>query len=135
RSADRRVGHQERARATAGAARNGHPRLPPRRARPLSPAAQGARRRRRAPAESACDPGDKATSMTRKAEIVIVGGGLAGASAAVMLGRTDHRIVLIDLNEAPRPDFRCEKLGPAQTGLLHRMGLAGFVLPFATHSP
>lgn len=73
--------------------------------------------------------------MTRKAEIVIVGGGLAGASAAVMLGRTDHRIVLIDLNEAPRPDFRCEKLGPAQTGLLHRMGLAGFVLPFATHSP
>jgi 2-polyprenyl-6-methoxyphenol hydroxylase-like FAD-dependent oxidoreductase len=73
--------------------------------------------------------------MTRSADIVIVGGGLAGASAAVMLGRTDHRVIMIDLHDQPRPEFRCEKLGPAQIGLLQRMGLAGFVLPAATHSP
>lgn len=73
-------------------------------------------------------------AMTASADIVIVGGGLAGASAAVMLGRTDHRVVLIDPYDPPRPDFRCEKLDPSQIRLLRRMGLAGLVLPAASHN-
>ncbi|WP_332692889.1 FAD-dependent oxidoreductase [Bosea sp. (in: a-proteobacteria)] len=72
--------------------------------------------------------------MARSADIVIVGGGLAGASAAVMLGRADHDVVLIDPYDPPRPDFRCEKLDPSQVRLLRRMGLAGLVLPAATHN-
>jgi len=72
--------------------------------------------------------------MNRSADIVIVGGGLAGASAAVMLGRTDHRVILVDPFDPPRPDFRCEKLDPSQVQLLRRMGLAGLVLPAATHN-
>jgi 2-polyprenyl-6-methoxyphenol hydroxylase-like FAD-dependent oxidoreductase len=72
--------------------------------------------------------------MARSADIVIVGGGLAGASAAVMLGRADHDVILIDPYDPPRPDFRCEKLDPSQVRLLRRMGLAGLVLPAATHN-
>ncbi|KUL94256.1 hypothetical protein DK26_19040 [Bosea sp. WAO] len=72
--------------------------------------------------------------MARSADIVIVGGGLAGASAAVMLGRTDLDVMLIDPYDPPRPDFRCEKLDPSQVRLLRRMGLAGLVLPAATHN-
>lgn len=70
----------------------------------------------------------------RQVDIVIVGGGLAGASAAVMLGRADHEVVLVDPHQVYRPDFRCEKLDPSQMQLLRRMGLAGLVLPFATCS-
>lgn len=70
--------------------------------------------------------------MARSADIVIVGGGLAGASAAVMLGRTDHDVLLIDPHDPPRPDFRCEKFDPSQIRLLRRMGLDGLVLPAAT---
>ncbi len=70
----------------------------------------------------------------RQADIVIVGGGLAGSSAAVMLGRADHEVVLVDPHQVYRPDFRCEKLDPSQMQLLRRMGLAGLVLPFATCS-
>lgn len=69
-----------------------------------------------------------------RADIVIVGGGLAGSSAAVMLGRSDHEVVLVDPHPSYRPDFRCEKLDPSQMGLLRRMGLAGLVLPRATRN-
>ncbi|HEV7334512.1 MAG TPA: FAD-dependent monooxygenase [Bosea sp. (in: a-proteobacteria)] len=72
--------------------------------------------------------------MAQSADIVIVGGGLAGASAAVMLGRADLDVMLIDPYDPPRPDFRCEKLDPSQVRLLRRMGLAGLVLPAATHN-
>lgn len=72
--------------------------------------------------------------MARSADIVIVGGGLAGASAAVMLGRTDHDVLLIDPHDPPRPDFRCEKFDPSQIRLLRRMGLDGLVLPAATQN-
>lgn len=72
--------------------------------------------------------------MAQSADIVIVGGGLAGASAAVMLGRADLDVVMIDPYDPPRPDFRCEKLDPSQVRLLRRMGLAGLVLPAATHN-
>lgn len=73
-------------------------------------------------------------ATARQADIVIVGAGLAGSSAAVMLGRTDHEIVLVDPHPGCRPDFRCEKFDPSQIRLLRRMGLAGLVLPLATRS-
>lgn len=70
-----------------------------------------------------------------QADIVIVGGGLAGSCAASMLGRTGLNIVLVDPHPVYRPDFRCEKLDPEQVLLLKRMGLANLVLPLATCSP
>ena len=68
----------------------------------------------------------------RHTDIAIVGGGLAGATAAAMLGRAQRRAVLIDPHLAYPSDFRCEKLDDSQVALLEKTGLAGAVLPSAT---
>jgi 2-polyprenyl-6-methoxyphenol hydroxylase-like FAD-dependent oxidoreductase len=65
-------------------------------------------------------------------DIAIVGGGLAGSTAAVMLGRAGIGAVLIDPHPIYPPDFRCEKLVVSQIPLLHRTGLADAVLRVAT---
>ena len=65
----------------------------------------------------------------RYTDIAIVGGGLAGSTAAAMLGRAGISTVLIDPHEAYPPDFRVEKIsGPAQVDAFWRMGFAESVL-------
>ncbi len=59
----------------------------------------------------------------RQTDIAIVGGGLAGSCAAAMLGRAGISTVLIDPHCVYPHDFRCEKIGGVQIGLLRRMGL------------
>src|SRR5215467_7483195 len=61
----------------------------------------------------------------RETDVAIVGGGLAGSTAAAMLGRAGIRTVLIDPHPTYPPDFRCEKLDASQVALLHKTGLAG----------
>jgi 2-polyprenyl-6-methoxyphenol hydroxylase-like FAD-dependent oxidoreductase len=68
----------------------------------------------------------------RETDVAIVGGGLAGSTAAAMLGRAGIRAVLIDPHPTYPPDFRCEKLDASQAALLHKTGLAGPVLRAAT---
>ena len=68
----------------------------------------------------------------RHTDIAIVGGGLAGSTAAAMLGRAGFDAVLIDPHPIYPPDFRCEKLDGSQVRLLKRTGLADAVLPAAT---
>ena len=68
----------------------------------------------------------------RETDIAIVGGGLAGSTAAAMLGRPGIRAVVIDPHPTYPPDFRCEKLDSSQVALLHKTGLAGPVLRAAT---
>ena len=69
---------------------------------------------------------------TLDTDIAIVGGGLAGSTAAAMLARAGIRAVLIDPHPTYPPDFRCEKLDASQVALLHRTGLAGPILRAAT---
>jgi 2-polyprenyl-6-methoxyphenol hydroxylase-like FAD-dependent oxidoreductase len=69
---------------------------------------------------------------TRETDVAIVGGGLAGSIAAVMLGRAGTRAVFIDPHPTYPQDFRCEKLDASQVALLHKTGLAGPVLRAAT---
>ena len=64
-------------------------------------------------------------------DIAIVGGGLAGSLAAVMLGRAGHAVTLVDPFAACRPDFRCEKLEAAHVDALRRAGVLDAVLPAA----
>jgi 2-polyprenyl-6-methoxyphenol hydroxylase-like FAD-dependent oxidoreductase len=65
-------------------------------------------------------------------DIVIAGGGLAGSTAAAMLGRRGYSVALVDPHESYPPDLRCEKLIGRQVAILRRTGLADLVLPAAT---
>lgn len=47
-------------------------------------------------------------------DVAIVGGGLAGSTAAAMLGRTGISTVLIDVHKAYPVDFRAEKIVNSQ---------------------
>jgi 2-polyprenyl-6-methoxyphenol hydroxylase-like FAD-dependent oxidoreductase len=60
----------------------------------------------------------------RQTDIAIVGGGLAGSTAAAMLGRAGHDVVLVDPHASYPKDFRCEKLDASQIELLQKTGLA-----------
>lgn len=68
---------------------------------------------------------------TLTTDVAIIGGGLAGATAAAMLGRAGHHAVLIDPHMEQRQEFRCEKLDDSQLALLRLTGLADHVLPQA----
>ncbi|MGE4255683.1 MAG: FAD-dependent monooxygenase [Xanthobacteraceae bacterium] len=68
----------------------------------------------------------------RHTDIAIIGGGLAGSTAAAMLGRAGFDAVLIDPHPVYPLDFRCEKLDDSQVRLLHKTGLAEAVLRNAT---
>lgn len=61
-------------------------------------------------------------------DVAIVGGGLAGSTAAAMLGRSGIDAALIDPHAVYPPDFRCEKLDNSQVRLLRQTGLADAVL-------
>ncbi len=65
-------------------------------------------------------------------EVAIIGGGLAGSTAAAMLGRAGVRTVLVDPHSIYPPDLRCEKLDGLQASILRKTGLADEVLPAAT---
>lgn len=56
-------------------------------------------------------------------DVIIVGGGFSGTVAAVMLGRSGHRVALVDRHAVYPPDFRAEHLDQAQADALRRMGL------------
>jgi 2-polyprenyl-6-methoxyphenol hydroxylase-like FAD-dependent oxidoreductase len=68
----------------------------------------------------------------RETDIAIVGGGLAGSTAAAMLGRAGIRAVLIDPHAAYPNDFRCEKLDASQVELLRKTGVSETLLEAAT---
>ena len=67
-------------------------------------------------------------------DIAIIGGGLAGSTAAAMLGRAGIAAVLIDPHPVYPPDFRVEKLsGDEQLERFRQTGIAESVLRSATH--
>ncbi|MGY4504128.1 2-polyprenyl-6-methoxyphenol hydroxylase-like FAD-dependent oxidoreductase [Bradyrhizobium sp. GM24.11] len=71
----------------------------------------------------------------RYTDIAIIGGGLAGSTAAAMLGRAGISAVLIDPHETYPADFRAEKLsGRGQVERFQRTGIAESVLRRATFS-
>src|SRR3954451_5232145 len=70
----------------------------------------------------------------RYTDIAIVGGGLAGSTAAAMLGRAGIPAILIDPHSLPRPDFRVEKLsGDLQLERFGRTGIGEAGRRPATH--
>ena len=68
----------------------------------------------------------------RYTDVAIVGGGLAGSTAAAMLGRAGVPALLIDPHPVYPPELRCEKLGGEQLELLRKTGLADATLRATT---
>jgi 2-polyprenyl-6-methoxyphenol hydroxylase-like FAD-dependent oxidoreductase len=68
----------------------------------------------------------------RYTDVAIIGGGLAGSTAAAMLGRAGVAAVLIDPHTVYPPELRCEKLGGDQIDLLRKTGLADATLRATT---
>lgn len=56
-------------------------------------------------------------------DIAIVGGGLSGTVAAVVLARRGYNVTLIDRNETFPPEFRVEKIAGDQVTRFERLGL------------
>jgi len=70
----------------------------------------------------------------RYTDVAIIGGGLAGSTAAAMLGRAGISAVLIDPHPMYPPDFRVEKLsGQQQVDRFRKTGIADATLRKATH--
>jgi 2-polyprenyl-6-methoxyphenol hydroxylase-like FAD-dependent oxidoreductase len=70
----------------------------------------------------------------RYTDIAIIGGGLAGSTAAAMLGRAKIPTVVIDPHQTYPFDFRIEKIsGDEQVDRFYRTGIAESVLRSATH--
>src|ERR1700676_3370377 len=63
------------------------------------------------------------------AEIIVVGAGLAGVTAAAVLGQQGRRVVLVDPRPSCLPIFRGEKLEPNQAEMLDKLGLLEHLLP------
>jgi 2-polyprenyl-6-methoxyphenol hydroxylase-like FAD-dependent oxidoreductase len=65
------------------------------------------------------------------AEIIIVGAGMAGATAAAVLGQQGRRVILVDPRSSCPPVFKAEKIDQDQVHLLRKFGLLGHLLPFS----
>jgi 2-polyprenyl-6-methoxyphenol hydroxylase-like FAD-dependent oxidoreductase len=59
----------------------------------------------------------------RQTDIAIVGSGLAGSTAAAMLGLYGISAIVIDPHRVYPPDFRCEKMGGPQLATIRKTGL------------
>jgi 2-polyprenyl-6-methoxyphenol hydroxylase-like FAD-dependent oxidoreductase len=69
----------------------------------------------------------------KQTDIAIIGAGLAGSTAAAMLGRAGIAAILVDPHAVYPPDFRIEKLhGGDQVERFRRTGIADAVLRQAT---
>jgi 2-polyprenyl-6-methoxyphenol hydroxylase-like FAD-dependent oxidoreductase len=65
-------------------------------------------------------------------DVVIVGAGLAGASAAAVLSKKGVRVVLVDSREIYPACFKAEKIEPDQADLFRKFDLLEGLLPFAS---
>jgi 2-polyprenyl-6-methoxyphenol hydroxylase-like FAD-dependent oxidoreductase len=65
-------------------------------------------------------------------EIIIVGAGAAGVTAAAVLGQRRYRVLLLDANASCPPVFKSEKIEGAQLQLLRQFGLVEQLLPFCS---
>lgn len=68
----------------------------------------------------------------QETDVAVIGGGLAGSTAAAMLGRAGIQTALVDPHPVYPPDFRCEKLDAGQIAILRKTGLADLVLSKTT---
>ena len=70
----------------------------------------------------------------RRTDVAVIGGGLAGSTAAAMLGRAGIDAILVDPHKTYPPDFRAEKLDATQVAIFGKTGIADAVLARSAHT-
>jgi 2-polyprenyl-6-methoxyphenol hydroxylase-like FAD-dependent oxidoreductase len=70
-------------------------------------------------------------SQYNSADVIVVGGGLAGVAAAGVLGTHGLRVTLVDARASCPAVFKAEKIEPDQAVVLRRLGLFEHLLPVA----
>jgi 2-polyprenyl-6-methoxyphenol hydroxylase-like FAD-dependent oxidoreductase len=63
-------------------------------------------------------------------DVVIVGAGLSGATAAVVLGRQGRRVAIVDPQPECKPVFKAEKIEADHADLLRRLSVFDGILPY-----
>jgi 2-polyprenyl-6-methoxyphenol hydroxylase-like FAD-dependent oxidoreductase len=76
--------------------------------------------------------GSHPTPAPQAADVAIIGGGLSGSLAAVVLGRAGRAVTLIDRYPAYPHEFRVEKIAGDQVALMRRLGVLDAVAAAAT---
>src|SRR5215203_4612798 len=86
------------------------------------------------PCPEACDAAEALHSPGRlhQTDVAIVGGGLSGAVAAVVLGRAGYHVTLVDRHAIYPSEFRVEKIAGDQVELMRRLGLLDSVAAAST---
>lgn len=72
------------------------------------------------------------TGPLKSARIAIVGAGLSGSLAAIVLARAGHKVTLIDKNSVCPKQFRAEKIEGEQIDLMRKLGVFDAIAREAT---
>jgi 2-polyprenyl-6-methoxyphenol hydroxylase-like FAD-dependent oxidoreductase len=86
-------------------------------------------------ADTGSGQGPSPAGRMHEVDIAIVGAGLSGSIAALLLGRSGYRVALIDIHGVYPPDFRCEKFANEQLDLLSGLGLFDSMTAMTTPAP
>src|SRR5262245_8245674 len=71
-------------------------------------------------------------ARAEQTEIAIIGGGLSGSLAAVILGRAGYNVTLIDRAAVFPDEFRAEKVAGDQVGLMRSLGMLQSIASVST---
>jgi len=72
------------------------------------------------------------SATPKSARIAIIGAGLSGSLAAVVLSRAGHQIALIDKHQTYPKQFRVEKIAGRQVDLMRKLGILDAIAAEAT---
>src|SRR5688572_29008931 len=72
----------------------------------------------------------EATTTTDRGDVLVVGGGPAGASTAYWLARAGHDVIVVERKDFPREKTCGDGLTPRAVKALHDMGLADKLTEF-----
>lgn len=69
------------------------------------------------------------TTSSTSADVIVIGGGIAGATAAAVMDRRGIRVILVDQRPTYPACFKAEKIEPHQADLFRKFGLMDVILP------